>query len=252
MEKRLEWIEIDNHEQANWLRQYLESKNDTQCDLLYFKKTHSSLSIISDSEYVTRFLHTAKNSQSNAINEKFCRNIKAAWTAKEKRKTQKGLVEGSYLISKAARNQLEKLANENQCSFSEIINKLLLNSKEISHLELKLKAMIKKHSNYKFRNINFFKTHLDNKNEIENRTNDITSKLYEKIQQLEIELKEAAGQVLIKNHDLMLLKNDSYKQQNKLESYERKIRHLEEQLNIQAVKLSSDETPNKSDPLSSK
>ncbi len=136
MEKRLSWITPQEPRQAEWLRGYISQKG------WYSNTPFSGWA----SSYVTSFLTEAMTWDENADTRERCRNLKAAWQSWDKRDKNKQshkFSEGSYTISSAARNQLERLAKDGNSSFSGVIEELLLNAQEIKHLQKQLARVLK-------------------------------------------------------------------------------------------------------------
>ncbi|EGR2323858.1 hypothetical protein D0267_14275 [Vibrio alginolyticus] len=151
MEKRLSWITPQDPRQAEWLRGYISQKG---------WYSHIS-SHVWARDYVNSFLAEAMTWSENADTREQCRNLKAAWQSWDKRdknkRTQK-FSEGSYTISSAARNQLERLAKDGNSSFSGVIEELLLNAQEIKHLQKQLTRVLKEKDYNRSVNCNFLST----------------------------------------------------------------------------------------------
>ncbi|EPA0532317.1 hypothetical protein ACQZND_003783 [Vibrio alginolyticus] len=151
MEKRLSWITPQDPRQAEWLRGYISQKG---------WYSHIS-SHVWARDYVNSFLAEAMTWSENADTREQCRNLKAAWQSWDKRdknkRTQK-FSEGSYTISSAARNQLERLAKDGNSSFSGVIEELLLNAQEIKHFQKQLTRVLKEKDYNRSVNCNFLST----------------------------------------------------------------------------------------------
>ena len=137
MKKRLEWIDKNDALMVKWLIGYIQqhgwdfqfhSGNETQID------------------YIERFLKSANSWEESAQTREQCRNMKSAWKGWKKRednRKNKTIAEGNYTISMAARKELEQLAKKNKCSFSKVIETLLVNAKDIEHLQKALNKPFK-------------------------------------------------------------------------------------------------------------
>ena len=142
MVKRLAWIDLNNQEQASWIKAYVKN-------ILLFSTYDFEFGML-DSQFVHEFLNTALSWNETPETREKCRNLKAAWKAHEKRNNTSVMFEGTYNISKEARKELERLAKQNNCSMSNIINDLLLKAKDVEHLQHKLTHELKKTSSRKF------------------------------------------------------------------------------------------------------
>ncbi|WP_210444891.1 hypothetical protein [Vibrio crassostreae] len=132
MKKRLEWINKNDELMRSWLVDYIQqhdwkppfnSKEETELD------------------YIKQFLNDARFCAETAQTREECRNMKSAWNRWEKRynnRKSKTVVEGNYTISMVARKELERLAKQQTCSFSKVLDTLLRNAKEMEFLQKKL------------------------------------------------------------------------------------------------------------------
>ncbi|MEZ8067843.1 hypothetical protein [Vibrio sp. FF145] len=132
MKKRLEWINKNDELMRSWLVDYIQqhdwkppfnSKEETELD------------------YIKQFLNDARFCAETAQTREECRNMKSAWNRWEKRynnRKSKTIVEGNYTISMVARKELERLAKQQTCSFSKVLDTLLRNAKEMESLQKKL------------------------------------------------------------------------------------------------------------------
>lgn len=124
MEKRLSWININNQDQAQWIEQYIKLNAIP-------RYINLPLNIPTQIRYISSFMEHAKYWEETAENREFCRNLKAAWNMRIKRKNNKKMVEGSYSISTKARKKLESLAKKNSCSLSSMIEMLITDGDSI-------------------------------------------------------------------------------------------------------------------------
>ncbi|WP_300179812.1 hypothetical protein [uncultured Aliivibrio sp.] len=145
MVKRLAWIDLDNPKQVLWIDHYLRRMG------LFSVKNEINISYrATPHEFVNEFIQRLPLSEDTPYWKEKCRNLKAAWKAHEKRNNTSVMFEGTYNISKEARKELERLAKQNNCSMSNIINDLLLKAKDVEHLQHKLTHELKKTSSRKF------------------------------------------------------------------------------------------------------
>ncbi|HBH7893875.1 hypothetical protein P3531_21510 [Vibrio parahaemolyticus] len=152
MKKRLEWIDKNDALMAQWLVGYI-SQHEWIFPLNSGNETPS--------DYIDRFLKNAHSWEENAQTREQCRNMKSAWKSWKKREDNRKnatIAEGSYTISITARKELERLAKRHNCSFSKVIESLLLNAKEIEHLQKAIKKPLEK-ANHGYRvNTDFLAT----------------------------------------------------------------------------------------------
>ena len=129
MKKRLEWIDKSDDVMIQWLLNYAQQHrwiypNDRKRD--------------TPSQRLERFLKSAHGWEEHAETREQCRNMKSAWKSWKKREDNRNshaFSEGNYTISMAARKELERLAKRNNCSFSQVIDTLLKNAKELERLQ---------------------------------------------------------------------------------------------------------------------
>ncbi|MDF4269333.1 hypothetical protein P3449_22105 [Vibrio parahaemolyticus] len=152
MTKRLEWIDKNDELLTLWLVGYIqqhswEPKFNSDCE--------------STTNYLAQFIEKAHYWEESAQTREQCRNMKSAWKSWKKRednRNNKTIAEGNYTISMTARKELEQLAKRHNCSFSKVIENLLLNAKEIEHLQKEINKPLKK-ANHGYRvNTNFLAT----------------------------------------------------------------------------------------------
>ncbi|MGY6496206.1 hypothetical protein [Vibrio parahaemolyticus] len=152
MTKRLEWIDKNNELLTLWLVGYIQQH-------------HWAFPFYSDkqspTEYVAQFIEKAHCWEETAQTREQCRNMKSAWKSWKKRddnRKNKTVIEGNYTISMAARKELEQLAKQQNCSFSKVIETLLLNAIEVEHLQKEINKNLKK-ANHGYRvNTDFLAT----------------------------------------------------------------------------------------------
>ncbi|HDY7424029.1 TPA: hypothetical protein RQJ46_004654 [Vibrio vulnificus] len=123
MEKKLSWIDQADSDQIKYLANYL-----SKCD--WFDNTLSSFSPEAN---VRTFIENALawNPDDKTIKNR-CHRLKAAWSRWSQRKINKDdpkVAEGAYTISKQAKKELERLAKKEKCSFSQVIEGLLIQSR---------------------------------------------------------------------------------------------------------------------------
>lgn len=152
MKKRLEWIDENNDLMVQWLVRYIQ-QHESGAKFNYGHETQTG--------YIKRFLKDASSWEENAQTREQCRNMKSAWKSWKKRvdnRYNKTIAEGNYTISIAARKELERLAKQQNCSFSQVIDALLINAKDIEHLQRALNKSLKE-VNYGYRvNTQFLST----------------------------------------------------------------------------------------------
>lgn len=152
MKKRLEWIDKNDELLTLWLVGYIPQHNWA----LPFNSDKQSRI-----EYVDQFIERAHCWEESAQTREQCRNMKSAWKSWKKRednRNNKTIAEGNYTISMTARKELEQLAKRHNCSFSKVIENLLLNAKEIEHLQKEINKNLKK-ANHGYRvNADFLAT----------------------------------------------------------------------------------------------
>ncbi|HCH6462463.1 hypothetical protein [Vibrio alginolyticus] len=220
MEKRLSWIAPQDQRQADWLKAYIAQKG--WCSHIPSNQWSS--------HYVASFLTEAKTWSENADTREQCRNLKAAWQSWDKRdknkRTQK-FYEGSYTISSAARNQLERLAKDGNCSFSGVIEELLLDAQEIKHLQKELARVLKEKDYGRSVNCNFLSTFFADDmlmakaelvtQQLEKRNSYEKSTSKEKLGKARDTIKEKTAKLLQVNSKLKALQaeNDMLKAENK-------------------------------------
>lgn len=170
VEKRLLWLTRNLDERkVLWLINYVE-KNTLNWDVNNFDipPPIRNPGIEPTSDFCEKYIQYVLHSKESPRTRENCRNLKAAWIAWDKRDKNRispSFIEGNYKISVQARAQLENLATietENglsrRGSFSSVIENLLLNSKEIEHLQKELRKYLTK-TNYGFRvEANFLST----------------------------------------------------------------------------------------------
>ncbi|PJC87701.1 hypothetical protein CSW98_00810 [Vibrio sp. HA2012] len=136
MIKRLDWIDPSNKEQVNWICSYLKAKNWTDGGDI-----DQLVDLIGEfREYALKLPETADTREA-------LRNMKAAWkqwAKRESNRRSKEFAEGAYTISLEAREELNKLAMQNGCSLSQVIETLLINAAEIDHLQKELQTEVKR------------------------------------------------------------------------------------------------------------
>ncbi|MCI9689785.1 hypothetical protein [Vibrio parahaemolyticus] len=141
IKKRLTWITPSKREQADWIKEYLEQRKEL---MPWF--TPIIPTPLESKEYVELFKSAvydavacpaASYERVQSVNS-ICNKLKAAWNSRQRRKENKTKTETAFSISNKARSQLEMLAKKQKCSFSLIVESLVLKSKEISILERKL------------------------------------------------------------------------------------------------------------------
>ncbi|WP_146159024.1 hypothetical protein [Vibrio mediterranei] len=152
MKKRLEWIDKNDALMIQWLVGYI-----SQHEWIFpFKSGNET-----PSDYIDRFLKNAHSWEENAQTREQCRNMKSAWKSWKKREDNRKnatIAEGSYTISIAARKELERLAKQQNCSFSQVIDTLLVKAKDIEHLQKAIKKPLEE-ANYGYRvNTQFLST----------------------------------------------------------------------------------------------
>ncbi|PMG44094.1 hypothetical protein BCU90_23330 [Vibrio lentus] len=156
MKKRLEWIDKNDALMVQWLIGYIQQHGWV---LLFNSGSETQI------DYIERFLKSANSWEESAQTREQCRNMKSAWKGWKKRednRKNKTIAEGNYTISMAARKELEQLAKKNKCSFSKVIETLLVNAKDIEHLQKTLNKPFKD-KNYGYRvNTQFFATFFQN------------------------------------------------------------------------------------------
>ncbi|MET1281176.1 hypothetical protein [Vibrio navarrensis] len=143
LKKRLTWITPSDREQADWIRKYLESHREPAP---WFSP--HGLKTLTSKEYVEAFVsavYHAVDGDSVGYDrvegvKSLCNKLKAAWTSKQRRKKNTNKTETAFTLSKKGRSQLEKLAKNQNCSFSQVVDALLKSSKDIQSLERKLKS----------------------------------------------------------------------------------------------------------------
>ncbi|MEL7292758.1 MAG: hypothetical protein AAGJ78_10240 [Pseudomonadota bacterium] len=141
MRDRLKWIDTNNSTLVDWLEGYLkkgrwpdptDSKNGA-----FHRLKHGRI-------FIDSFINDALTWPENADTREQCRQIHAAWKAKEKRvKNENKMFSGTYTLTKSAKAELMALCKQQGMSGSNILNHLLLRSKSIHSLENKLKTLIK-------------------------------------------------------------------------------------------------------------
>ncbi|CAK1702848.1 hypothetical protein VCRA2113O117_70084 [Vibrio crassostreae] len=143
LKKRLTWITPSDREQADWIRKYLESHRDPAP---WFSP--HGLKTLTSKEYVEAFVSAVYHAvDGDSVDydrvegvKSLCNKLKAAWTSKQRRKKNTNKTETAFTLSKKGRSQLEKLAKNQNCSFSQVVDALLKSSKDIQSLERKLKS----------------------------------------------------------------------------------------------------------------
>jgi chromosome segregation ATPase len=140
-----------------------------------------------------------------------CNKLKAAWTSKQRRKKNTNKTETAFTISNKARSQLEKLAKNQNCSFSQVVESLVLSSKEISALERNLAKALDSESDKKKSKISLFQSMLKKQNDLSN--------LEEQLLQLQKQNEELAKR-------LSALGNDNCALTKKVADYEHEIHDL--------------------------
>ncbi len=143
LKKRLTWITPSDREQADWIRNYLESHREPDP---WFSP--HGLKSLAPKEYVEAFVSAAYHAvDGDSVDydrvegvKSLCNKLKAAWTSKQRRKKNTNKTETAFTLSKSGRSQLEKLAKNQNCSFSQIVDALLKSAKDILSLERKLKS----------------------------------------------------------------------------------------------------------------
>ncbi|MDG2632482.1 hypothetical protein P7M35_21820 [Vibrio parahaemolyticus] len=152
MKKRLEWIDKNDELLTLWLVGYIQQHG-------WEPKFNSDSE--STTNYLAQFIEKAHYWEESAQTREQCRNMKSAWKSWKKRednRNNKTIAEGNYTISMTARKELEQLAKRHNCSFSKVIENLLLNAKEIEHLQKEINKPLKK-ANHSYRvNTNFLAT----------------------------------------------------------------------------------------------
>ncbi|CAK1932796.1 hypothetical protein VCRA2123O444_280053 [Vibrio crassostreae] len=214
LKKRLTWITPSDREQADWIRKYLKSHREPAP---WFSP--HELKSLASKEYVEAFVSAAyhavdgDNVSYDRVEgvKSLCNKLKAAWTSKQRRKKNTNKTETAFTISNKARSQLEKLAKNQNCSFSQVVESLVLSSKEISALERNLAKALNSESDKKKSKISLFQSMLKKQNDLSN--------LEEQLLQLQKQNEELAKR-------LSALGNDNCALTKKVADYEHEIHDL--------------------------
>ncbi|ELX4206455.1 hypothetical protein QJ367_001014 [Vibrio vulnificus] len=224
LKKRLTWITPSDREQADWIRKYLESHRE----LAPWFSSHG-LESLASKEYVEAFVSEAYyavdgcNGNYDRVEgvKSLCNKLKAAWTSRQRRKKNTNKTETAFTISNKARLQLEKLAKSQNCSFSQVVESLVLSSKEIAALERNLTKELNSESDKKKSKISLFQSMLKEQVDLSN--------LEEQLLQLKKQNEELEKR-------LSALGNDNYGLTKKVADYEHEIHGLR----LEAAQLQAD------------
>lgn len=171
LKKRLTWITPSDREQADWIRKYLESHREPAP---WFSP--HGLKSLASKEYVEAFVSAAYHAvDGDSVGydrvegvKSLCNKLKAAWTSKQRRKKNVNKTETAFTLSKKARLQLEKLAKTQNCSFSQVVESLVLSSKEIAALERNLAKALNSEPDTKKIKISFFQSMIQEQLDLSN------------------------------------------------------------------------------------
>lgn len=215
MEKRLKWINVRDERQTAWLATHLHKIKkswDNSIPPLIFSEQGESTHV----KYTVAFIKEAQYWLETASTREYCRNLKSAWKAWDKRDNNRNkptFFEGSYSISIQARNELEKLAKSetDDNSFSTVIDTLLLNAKEVKHLQKQLNMKLK-NANCGMRiNTNFLSTFFSDDKSIE-QAKILTQEFEQEIKTQEQEHKSKLQESIKNNDEKTNLLNKEIKQ----------------------------------------
>lgn len=218
MDKRLKWFNTSDDRQTTWLVTHL-SKNNLPWGCSTPQNIDKDGQQKTNIEYASEFIEQAQFWPETADTREGCKNLKAAWKAWDKRDRNKDnptFVEGSYSISVLARKELERLAKSetDDNSFSTVIDTLLLNAKEVKHLQKQLNIKLKDANYGMLVNTNFLSTFFSDDKSIEQAII-LTQEFEQKIKTQEQEHKSKLQESIKNNDEKTNLLNEDIKQLKK-------------------------------------